>query len=251
MAGHALVGCGSAIASGGACGPGALSGAVGSFVGPMVENAGFFAGLAITSTAGGLASVAGGGKFGNGAVTAAYGYLFNQMARKRPPPTNGPNPIDTGITAAVTTIVGFLTDLGSAQQELLRAAMSGKYSGDYPRDYQTKNTEQLNAYFGSEGEARNVARQKVGSDPVDLGDNKLRSEDGRWQYRAKPGDVEQYHVHLKNSIQRLGKCFKTGILDGLLERDDDQTRAVKNLHQTPDVRRRDIGNYSDNRSSRP
>jgi hypothetical protein len=31
------------------------------------------------AVAGGLASVAGGGKFANGAVTAAFGYLFNEM----------------------------------------------------------------------------------------------------------------------------------------------------------------------------
>jgi len=34
----------------------------------------------ITSTAGGVAAVAGGGKFGNGALTAAFGYLFNAEA---------------------------------------------------------------------------------------------------------------------------------------------------------------------------
>jgi hypothetical protein len=85
IAGHALVGCGSAVARGGKCGPGALSGAAGSFVGPMVEKAGFWGGLVITSTVGGLASVAGGGKFGNGAVTAAFGYLFNSMWRSRTP----------------------------------------------------------------------------------------------------------------------------------------------------------------------
>ena len=33
--------------------------------------------MAVTTTAGGLASVAGGGKFGNGAITAAFGYLYN------------------------------------------------------------------------------------------------------------------------------------------------------------------------------
>jgi hypothetical protein len=32
----------------------------------------------LNSTLGGLASIAGGGKFANGAVTAAFGYLFNQ-----------------------------------------------------------------------------------------------------------------------------------------------------------------------------
>jgi hypothetical protein len=78
MAAHAAVGCGSAVASGGECGPGALSGAVGSFTTPLADSAGFAGGLAITTTAGGLASVAGGGKFGNGAVTAAFGYLYNR-----------------------------------------------------------------------------------------------------------------------------------------------------------------------------
>lgn len=34
--------------------------------------------LIATATVGGLASVAGGGKFGNGAVTAAFGYLYNE-----------------------------------------------------------------------------------------------------------------------------------------------------------------------------
>jgi hypothetical protein len=37
----------------------------------------FGAKLVATSVLGGLASVAGGGKFANGAVTAAFGYLFN------------------------------------------------------------------------------------------------------------------------------------------------------------------------------
>jgi hypothetical protein len=34
-------------------------------------------GTAASAVMGGLASVAGGGKFGNGAVTAAFGYLYN------------------------------------------------------------------------------------------------------------------------------------------------------------------------------
>jgi len=81
MAGHAAVGCASAVAKGDKCGPGALSAAAGSFATPLAEGAGFFGGLVITSTAGGLASVAGGGKFGTGAVTAAFGYLFNNNGR--------------------------------------------------------------------------------------------------------------------------------------------------------------------------
>ena len=78
IAGHAAVGCGSAVASGGKCGPGALSGAIGSFAGPMFHGLKSEAKLIATATVGGLASVAGGGKFGNGAVTAAFGYLYNE-----------------------------------------------------------------------------------------------------------------------------------------------------------------------------
>ena len=81
MAGHAAVGCLSAMASGGKCGPGALSGAAGSFAGPLLTGLGKTEGLVAHSLVGGLASVAGGGKFGNGAVTAAFGYLFNMFAQ--------------------------------------------------------------------------------------------------------------------------------------------------------------------------
>jgi len=79
MAGHALVGCGSAVLKGSKCGPGALAGAMGSFAGPLMKDWGFTSKLIATSVLGGLASVAGGGKFGNGALTAAFGYLFNEV----------------------------------------------------------------------------------------------------------------------------------------------------------------------------
>ena len=78
--GHAAVGCASSVASGGKCGPAALSGAVGSFAAPFMKGLSYEEGLVAESTVGGLASVAGGGKFGNGAVTAAFGYLFNAKA---------------------------------------------------------------------------------------------------------------------------------------------------------------------------
>ena len=81
VAGHALVGCGSAVASGQKCGPGALAAAVTAFAGPMINGEGFSVqSLMLNSALGGLASVAGGGKFANGALTAAFGYLFNQAA---------------------------------------------------------------------------------------------------------------------------------------------------------------------------
>jgi len=71
----AAVGCGSALASGGQCGPGALSAGVGALSGPILPTQDFTARLIITAVLGGTASVAGGGKFANGAVTAAFGYL--------------------------------------------------------------------------------------------------------------------------------------------------------------------------------
>jgi RHS repeat-associated protein len=77
--GHALVGCGSAVASGGKCGQGALSAAIPAAAGPLINGQGFSIGsLIMNTTLGGLASVAGGGKFANGAVTGAFGYLANQ-----------------------------------------------------------------------------------------------------------------------------------------------------------------------------
>jgi hypothetical protein len=79
IAGHALVGCASAAMQGGKCGPGALSGAVGSFATPLLRGMGFQRNLVAHAVVGGLASVAAGGNFANGAVTAAFGYLFNEM----------------------------------------------------------------------------------------------------------------------------------------------------------------------------
>ena len=69
-------------ASGGSCGSGALSAAFSKAMmpvtGPMVKSSPF-AGLAISSIVGGTASVLGGGKFSNGATTAAFGYLYNAL----------------------------------------------------------------------------------------------------------------------------------------------------------------------------
>jgi RHS repeat-associated protein len=79
-AGRALVGCGSAVASGGKCGPGALAAGVTALAAPAINGNGYVADLVMNSTVGGLASVAGGGKFANGAVTGAFGYLFSPQA---------------------------------------------------------------------------------------------------------------------------------------------------------------------------
>lgn len=75
--GHAAVGCVSTVARGGNCGAGAASGVLGKFT--TVQTDGWYvpAQFVATVVAGGVGSVIGGGKFENGAKTAAYGYLFN------------------------------------------------------------------------------------------------------------------------------------------------------------------------------
>ncbi len=80
VAGHALVGCASAVASGGKCGPAALAGGITSAAGPFINGQNFAANVVSNAVLGGLASVAGGGKFANGAITGAFGYLFNGAA---------------------------------------------------------------------------------------------------------------------------------------------------------------------------
>ena len=75
VAGHALVGCVSSVASGGSCGSGALSAAVTAGAGPLINGQNQVAALVENAVLGGAASVAGGGKFANGAVTGAFGYL--------------------------------------------------------------------------------------------------------------------------------------------------------------------------------
>jgi RHS repeat-associated protein len=75
IAGSAVVGCLSSVASGGKCGPGALSAGVSAASAPFIPTNNFVAGLLVRSVLGGLASVAGGGKFANGAFSAAFQYL--------------------------------------------------------------------------------------------------------------------------------------------------------------------------------
>ena len=101
---HAAVGCGAAVASGGKCGPSALAGGVTSAAGPVINGQGFVAGLMINTALGGGAAVLGGGKFENGAITAAFGYMFNANGVPvRPDPTvfvNGPYTVLPGSIAA-------------------------------------------------------------------------------------------------------------------------------------------------------
>jgi RHS repeat-associated protein len=80
--GHALVGCASAEAKGGDCGKGAASAAVGDLATPFYS-ANPVVGTIQSAVVGGTTSVLGGGKFSNGAITSAYGYLFNAIGAEK------------------------------------------------------------------------------------------------------------------------------------------------------------------------
>jgi len=85
-AAHAAAGCISAVASSGHCGPGAVAAVFGKYTTNAIGDSSILSdsvskGVA-TSVAGGVGSMIAGGKFENGAVTAAYGYLFNHLAQR-------------------------------------------------------------------------------------------------------------------------------------------------------------------------
>lgn len=80
VAAHAAVGCATSAMSGGSCGSGALAagaGELGAQHMPDVFRSNKAYGLVYVTVVGGTTSVLGGGKFANGAQTAAFGYLFN------------------------------------------------------------------------------------------------------------------------------------------------------------------------------
>ncbi|WP_269531858.1 Ig-like domain-containing protein [Chitinimonas sp. BJYL2] len=78
----------------------------------------------------------------------------------------------------------------------------------FPKDFPTKNTKDWSGTFKSEGEARALAREKLGANPVEVEANKWRSADGKWQYRAKPGDVGDNHIHLEELNPQTGEVLQ-------------------------------------------
>lgn len=84
VAGHATVGCISAVAGGGDCRSGAISAGISVFAShnmpTVIKNSNSVAlKTAYSALVGGITAEASGGKFEHGAVTATYGYLFNEL----------------------------------------------------------------------------------------------------------------------------------------------------------------------------
>lgn len=96
---------------------------------------------------------------------------------------------------------GLLRRVGAAGDALRSAE-------NFPADFATKRTKNWSAQMASERDARNLARGKLGSDPVEVAPNKWRSQDGRWQYRAKPGDVADKHIHLEQLNPKSGEVLQ-------------------------------------------
>ncbi len=78
----------------------------------------------------------------------------------------------------------------------------------FPVDFATPQTENWSATFQSEGEARAFARTKLGGEPVEVEPGKWRSRNGKWQYRAKPGDVGDNHIHLEEIDPQTGEVIQ-------------------------------------------
>jgi hypothetical protein len=139
IVGHAAVGCLSSVASGGKCESGALSGAAGSATAPLVGDivnkapdylTRTIEGSTLSGVVGGLASVAGGGKFADGAVTAAFGYLFNDLAviysHQLPGSLNIFGHIALAVTGAGVYSFGNNTDLGSSATDYLQSQVQDR-----------------------------------------------------------------------------------------------------------------------------
>jgi predicted secreted hydrolase len=84
----------------------------------------------------------------------------------------------------------------------------GPNEEQFPRDFATARTSNWYYLFGSEREARQLAREQLGHMPVEVEPGKWRSRDGKWQYRAKPTDVAQRHVHIEELDPLTGEVLQ-------------------------------------------
>jgi RHS repeat-associated protein len=116
------------------------------------------------------------------------------------------------LALAGTLIYAGAVSVGLGGHALMDALMS-KGSGDYPKDYASKNTQNTSGKYGSEREARAMVREKLGKDPVEIEPGKFRSADGKWQYRAKPEDLVGHgpndgpHIHLERLNPDTGEVL--------------------------------------------
>jgi hypothetical protein len=80
---HAVAGCVIGVATGGKCGPSALSAAFSKLATPLTGQMNAVVGTFASAIIGGTAAKLGGGKFANGAMTGAFSYVFNERLTKK------------------------------------------------------------------------------------------------------------------------------------------------------------------------
>ena len=108
---------------------------------------------------------------------------------------------------AVLKIGGKVVNGVKVGEEIAEASIASKKIG-YVEDFATKTTKNWSALFKTEAEARALARTKLGGNPVEVAAGKWRSVDGKWQYRAKPGDVADRHIHLEELNPKTGEVIQ-------------------------------------------
>jgi hypothetical protein len=116
--------------------------------------------------------------------------------------------VDWGLAA--TSVIPALRSAGMATKGLSVAGKAAPRAArqGFLRDYATKSTKNWSAKFKGEREARNLARQKLGSKPTEIEPGKWRSADGKWQYRAKPEDLLDNHIHLEELNPKTGEVLQ-------------------------------------------
>ena len=118
--------------------------------------------------------------------------------------------LEAGISTPGTAVLQVLGK--AAEKQLLKSA--AKSAEKKLVDYAAKNTINRSAKFASEREARALARTKLGRDPVEFDAGKLRSQNGRWQYRAKAQDLQGHgpgdgpHIHLERLNPSTGEVLE-------------------------------------------
>ncbi|HYW12861.1 MAG TPA: RHS repeat-associated core domain-containing protein [Longimicrobium sp.] len=152
----------------------------------------------------------------------SYGFAAGDPVSYSDPFGLAPCPPDCTLSSLwenVVTVVRRLRDEPEQRElgaklapEIVSALASGRMAGrtmaHYPRDFATRRTRNWSAQMASERDARNLARTKIGSNPVQVEPHKLRSADGHWQYRAKPGDVADRHIHLEELNPQTGEVLQ-------------------------------------------
>jgi hypothetical protein len=124
-----------------------------------------------------------------------------------------------GVPVMVVSTVAVAGGIGNIAAGIrgLASVMSGGGKTKGPvlvRDFATPRTVNRSAKYASEREARAIARTHLGKDPVKVGPGKLRSQDGRWQYRGKPDDLlghspaDSAHIHLEKLDPKTGEVLE-------------------------------------------